>query len=84
MHALLSPQVVAAKGPDQQKDYTSPPRKDPEQKFRRLGSKFSGGNYIYRERKPPWWSGEQRTSASYAVTKEMLSVLDPDMTLIMA
>ncbi|EIE20925.1 hypothetical protein COCSUDRAFT_54279 [Coccomyxa subellipsoidea C-169] len=31
-----------------------PPRKDPEQRFRRLGNKDSGGCYIYRE-KNSWW-----------------------------
>lgn len=33
-----------------------PPRKDPEQRFRRLGNKDSGGCYIYRE-KNSWWKG---------------------------
>ena len=56
--SLLKPHLVLAKGVDQHRDWTSPPRKDPEQKFRRLGSKHSGGNYTYRERHS-WWSGER-------------------------
>lgn len=59
--ALLKPVHIVAKGSSQQSDWISPPRNDPEQKFRRLGSKHSGGNYIYRERKHSWWSGKQKT-----------------------
>lgn len=55
--SLLSVHLVVAKGPGHQEDWSPPPRKDPEQKFRRLGGKHSGGNYTYKRHS--WWSGEQ-------------------------
>ena len=56
--SLLSVHLVVAKDGDQHEHWSAPPRKDPEQKFRRLGSKHSGGNYTYR--KHSWWSGKQK------------------------
>lgn len=55
--SLLSVHLVVAKGSDQE-HWSAPPRKDPEQKFRRLGSKHSGGNYTYRRHS--WWSEAPR------------------------
>ncbi len=56
--SLLRAHLVVAKGTGHQEDWSSPPRKDPEQKFRRLGGKHSGGNYTYKRHS--WWSGEQK------------------------